>query len=55
MNRTLEWVSKHSIEEPTYEILSNELENSIPDWLARIKICSTEDEIENEYLENKLG
>lgn len=65
MNRTREWVSAQSMECPSYEMLSNEMEHSIPDWLARIEISSnngdesiefpTPMEVEYPNFENKLG
>ena len=49
MNRTREWVSTHSIEDPSYEMLSKELEHSIPQWLARIEISSINDDESMEW------
>ena len=66
MNRTAEWVSTHSFEnEKQIELLTNDLEHSIPEWLARINISSINDdessefhtpmEIEYSRIDSKLG
>ena len=47
MNRTREWVSTLSIEEAHCELLSGELEHSIPEWMARIHLCSLDDDTES--------